>query len=255
MCLIGIRWEPEAEIPFFLVANRDEFYDRPSREGHFWDENPDVFGGKDLVAGGSWLGVSRQGRFAAVTNYREIPVVEGKRSRGALVHDFLCSEVSAADYLAKISAEADEWSGFNLLLADGNGLYYYSNRENEIKRLEPGVHVLCNHLLNTPWPKSEILRKKLRESKNQALSIDCWIGVMHDKKQAEEYCLPVTGVGLDREKLLSPIFIASENYGTCTTTLIQINRMNNLFWVEKDYAFSGESERRCRNISLNNTML
>ena len=255
MCLIGIRWEPEAETPFLLVANRDELYDRPTREGHFWDENPDVYGGKDLLAGGSWMGVSKQGRFAAVTNFREMPVVEGKRSRGALVHDFLCSDISAIEYLSGISEYADEWSGFNLLLADGNGLFYYSNRKNEIEQLKSGIYVLTNHLLNSPWPKSEKLKKCLSGSNYGDHSNDYWFEVMRDTRQAHLSQLPDTGVGVEREKLLSSLFIESENYGTRTTTLIKMNKIDSLLWIEKNYSVNSESEKRHKNIGLKKLIL
>ena len=256
MCLIGIRWEPDSETPFLMVANRDEFYARPTEKGHYWDGYPDVFGGKDLLAGGSWLGVSRKGRFAAVTNYREVPVIAGKRSRGELISNFLCSEVSAREYLEEIDRHADDFSGFNLLLSDNSGLYYYSNRSRQgITRLQPGMYVLTNHLLDTPWPKAKKLKKSLEVSVNKPVSVDEWIKIMNDARQADDQDLPSTGVGVERERLLSSMFITSEDYGTRTTTVIELNEKNELGWYERHYIQNEITTNVETRMQLSNNML
>ncbi|MGY0216978.1 NRDE family protein [Endozoicomonadaceae bacterium StTr2] len=256
MCLIGIRWEPDSETPFLMVANRDEFYARPTEKGHFWDDNQDVFGGKDLLAGGSWLGVSRKGRFAAVTNYREVPLIAGKRSRGELVSNFLCGDSDAREYLEAINRHADDFSGFNLLLADHTGLYYYSNRGKQgITRLQPGMYVLTNHLLDTPWPKAKKLRKSLEASVNQSVSVDEWVKVMNDPRQADDQELPSTGVGVERERLLSSMFITSDDYGTRTTTVIELDKENELSWYERHYIQNEITTNVETQIRLSNNML
>ena len=162
MCLIALNWDPESNHPLIMVANRDEFYQRPARKAHFWPQDSAIFGGIDLQAGGTWLAFSQKGRFATITNYRELDT-SGERSRGELTSQFLTTRLTAQDYLKDIHNRNQKYAGFNLLLGDETGLWYYSNRENIIRQLEPGLYGLSNGLLNTPWPKVRRLKKLLKK--------------------------------------------------------------------------------------------
>ncbi|MRI33115.1 hypothetical protein EOPP23_08980 [Endozoicomonas sp. OPT23] len=241
MCLISFSWQPEAKYPLVMVANRDEFYARPTAQVHYWEDNPDVLGGRDLQANGSWLAINKKGRFAAVTNYREVPIIQGELSRGNLVRDFLENGQSPEEYLSIIHNQADMYSGFNLLIGDKNGIYYYSNRMNEVVKLKPGVHALCNHLLDTPWPKLTAAKQGLSSA------LDCdnhcqpesLIQIMNNASQASEDSLPSTGISIEREKLLSSRFIASNDYGTRNTSVLILNDQGELNWLEQNYSEQG----------------
>ena len=237
MCLIVFSWQPGSGVPLTLVANRDEFYQRPALPVHFWENAPDILGGKDMEAGGSWLAFSRKGRFAALTNYRELPIPTGKKSRGVLVADFLTQDISPEAYLSSIIDHKNDYAGFNLLLGSQQQLYYYSNKlpDDRFQKLAPGTYGLCNHLLETPWPKLVAARTLLASLLKQNASAEALIGMMHDNSQAKEELLPDTGIGLAREKLLSSRFIASDSYGTRNTSVIQLDKTGTLHWTEQNY--------------------
>lgn len=241
MCLIVFSWQPETETPLILVANRDEFYSRPTETVHFWKDKPHILGGRDLEAGGSWLALSRNGRFAAVTNYRQLPFQPGQKSRGELVTDFLDSELSPKEFLSVVHQNASLYTGFNLLVGDSSGLYYYSNRMHTVVSLEPGVYGLSNHLLNTPWPKLERVKEGLSQkltSQNNAPTDDL-IRLMQNADPAPEHSLPDSGIGLDKEKLLSSCFIASPDYGTRNTSVLVFHKDGKLQWTEQLYEAGG----------------
>ncbi len=155
MCLIVFAWRQHPDFPLIVAANRDEFYERPTLAADFWADHPEVLGGRDLKEMGTWLGITRKGRFAALTNYRDpLHVRADAPSRGWLVRDFLTGERGAEDYLARLRDRGAAYNGFSLILGDAAGLYYYSNRGEEgPAALAPGVYGLSNHLLDTPWPK------------------------------------------------------------------------------------------------------
>src|SRR5919109_109572 len=154
MCLVLIALDSHPEYSLILVANRDDFYDRPTPPAGFWGEAPSVLAGRDLKAGGTWLGVDRRGRLAAVTNYRQGERESAApRSRGLLVSEFLMGDGGVADYMERVQLEADRYNGFNLIAGDSGGLFYFSNREGQRRSLSRGVYGLSNHLLDTPWPK------------------------------------------------------------------------------------------------------
>ena len=251
MCLIVFSWQPEAEYPLIIAANRDEFYRRPTKPVHFWQDHPDIIGGRDLEAGGTWMAFNRDGRFAAVTNYREMPPPPGKLSRGQLVSDYLQNSHSASEYLHSVSAviEEDEgtWSGFNLLAGDSSGLYYYSNRSRSIQTLEPGLYGLSNHLLDTPWPKVKKTKEDLQallDSHNYAAP-ERIVSVMHDATQYADNKLPSTGLKLPTERMLSSCFIASPDYGTRNTSALILHNSGKLLWREQLYEAEG-----CKGQSL-----
>ncbi|MGB1270683.1 MAG: NRDE family protein [Endozoicomonas sp.] len=241
MCLIVFSWQPDSKYPLVLAANRDEYYQRPTLDVSRWQDDPDIFGGRDLEAGGSWLAVNRNGRFAAVTNYREVPVNNENRSRGELVSGFLTSRLSAREYLTSVSEQSSQWSGFNLLIADHSGLYYFSNRapEKTIKPLQPGIYGLSNHLLDTPWPKLQQTRNGFADIITASPNPDQLIQLMKDDKRSPVEQLPDTGGGLEFEKLVSSCFIASDNYGTRNTSVLIFDQVETLHWTEQSYLPNG----------------
>ena len=229
MCVIFFAYQQNAEYPLVLLANRDEFYARPTAAAQFWDDAPEIFAGRDLVHGGTWLGVTKQGRFAAVTNYRDPLSSRGTISRGNLVGDFLKGADSVDNYLRKIQARAGDFSGFNLLVGEINPknhfLGYYSNRENEIKILAPGVYGLSNHLLDTPWRKVEKGKSELLKLlRNYSGEKEKFFEILADRSLAEDEELPETGIGCEREMLLSAIFIETPVYGTRSSSLVLIDK-------------------------------
>lgn len=225
MCVIFIAYKVHSDYPLILLANRDEFYNRPTEKAQYWKDFPDILAGRDLVGGGTWLGVNRNGRFSAVTNYRDPSAPVGTISRGNLVADFLKTNEPAENYLKNIQRKSADFSGFNLLSgeinSEKNELFYFSNRGAEIKKLEAGIYGLSNHLLDTPWRKiekgKEIFASVLKKNK---FTNDFFFELLSDDILADDADLPETGIGFDREKLLSSIFIKTPIYGTrCSTVL------------------------------------
>ena len=162
MCLIAIAWQARADLPLVVAANRDEWRDRPAEPAQWWTDRPDVLAGRDLQAGGTWLGISREGRFAAVTNFRDPSDRRSTaRSRGELVADFLAGHLEPAAYAAQVARRAHEYNAFNLLVADTATLWYFGSREGPPRPVEPGVHALSNHVLDEPWPKVTHARRAM----------------------------------------------------------------------------------------------
>jgi uncharacterized protein with NRDE domain len=235
MCVIFIANRVNKKYPLIVLANRDEFYDRPTAAAARWEDHPEIFAGRDLVAGGTWLGTTDSGRFGAVTNYREPGASKGDRSRGALVSDFLVSEQSPIDYLERVRADADRYSGFNLIVGiAGKELHYYSNRASEVQQLNKGCYGLSNHLLNSSWPKvtNGLSRFEKLVSKEQIQVSDCF-QLLSDKTLAADSDLPDTGVGIERERELSPIFIRTPNYGTRSSTVVLFHDDRRIDFEEK----------------------
>ena len=228
MCLAYIAYRTHPDWPLFIAANRDEFHARPTQAAAPWESNSDIIAGIDLQAKGTWLGVSTQGRFALLTNYRDLSEPEtGSRSRGFLVSDFLRGEQTPAAYMQEVAEQADTYSGFNLLAGDATGFCYFGNRgEPQPQELEPGRYVLSNHLLNSPWPKAERLRRRLGTYPNADLEVSLTpiFEILKDNGQAPDPELPKTGLSLERERLLSSPFIISPDYGTRSSSVIAIHR-------------------------------
>jgi uncharacterized protein with NRDE domain len=225
MCIILFAFNQHPKFPLILLANRDEFYNRPTEAARVWEDSPDILAGRDLVGGGTWLGVTKKGRFAAVTNYRDPLAPAGKLSRGNLVADFLKSDESSEDYLQNIQSAAREYSGFNLLVGEINArkneIFYFSNRGAEIKKLNAGLYGLSNHLLDTPWRKVENGKSGLAKIIGQTdFRKELFFELLSDEALADDADLPDTGIGYEKEKLLSAIFIKTPVYGTrCSTVL------------------------------------
>jgi uncharacterized protein with NRDE domain len=218
MCLIVVGWRVHPDYPLVVAANRDEFYARPSSPIAHWPDATQVIGGLDLEAGGTWLGITESGRFAAVTNVREPAMAKGERSRGALTRDFLTADASAEDFAAKI--DGGRYSGFNLLLGDGESLVYCSNRDGRPRRLAPGIYGLSNHLLDSPWPKLVAARERFAAALPGLPDEAAFFELLADQTIVADENLPATGVPIEWERLLSAIFVKSENYGTRASTLV-----------------------------------
>lgn len=235
MCIIFLANQVHPKYPLIVLANRDEFFDRPTAAAARWDDHPEVFAGRDLVAGGTWLGVSDGGRFAAVTNYREPGAPKGELSRGELVADFLTSDIVADEYLKPIQSRADLYSGFNLIVGPAGGdLYYFSNRSNDIRKLGPGIYGLSNHLLNTAWPKVTNGLARFEELVSQdSFSIDEGLALLADETLAADAELPDTGLDIERERLLSSIFVRTPIYGTRSSTIVRFDSDLKVEFVEK----------------------
>jgi uncharacterized protein with NRDE domain len=220
MCLILFSYQPDSNRRLWLAANRDEFHQRPAMPARIWPQQPSIIAGQDLQAGGTWLGISKQGRFAAITNYRKPNSATGTISRGALCADFLASDLSCLDYLSAIQLHKDQYSGFNLLLDDGVDFYYYSNTQNQITKLAAGYYSLSNAFLNTPWPKTTGGLNALKK----AQSNHDLVKLLADKTLPQDTDLPNTNVGIETERLLAPRFIQSPEYGTRASTIVSISQ-------------------------------
>ena len=241
MCLIIFSWRPEAKHPLVMLSNRDEFYKRPTAEAHFWKDNPDIFGGRDEVAWGSWLALNKSGRLAAVTNYRKWPVPAANISRGQLVEGYLNSQHPTDEFMQSIEDNANQYSGFNFLAGDVNNLYYYSNFGSSFQKVEPGIYGISNELIDSPWPKLV----KAKDAVSRALNTDNYatpstlLSIMQDTEIAPDHLLPITGIGIEGERLRSSAFIASDDYGTRNTSILIFNRNNEVYWHEQTYGIKG----------------
>lgn len=220
MCLITFAHRVHPDYPLLVAANRDEFYDRPAEGIHIWKEHPDLLAGRDLQAGGTWMGVTRGGRFAAITNHRNPPTTPARpRSRGMLTLDFLTGDADPGHYLRAL--DGGSYAGFNLVLGDGRSLFYYSNIEGEVRELPAGVYGLSNGLLNSAWPKQASAANRLEALLPGPVDHASLADTVSSREPAADDQLPDTGVDLALERALSSQFIAMPDYGTrATTTLI-----------------------------------
>lgn len=216
-----------------LAANRDEFYERPSLPAGFWEEDDNILAGRDLQAGGTWLGITKTGRFAAITNYREPDAFKPNApSRGKLISGFLQESSTPCDYLREVAVRSSSYNGFNILAGDAETLCYFSNRDGGVKELAPGMYGLSNHLLDTPWPKVDLGKKLLGSVLDGEIVPEKVFRVLRDRTQPGDSELPRTGLTLEWERVLSSIFITSQIYGTRSSTLITIDYQGNVNFME-----------------------
>jgi uncharacterized protein with NRDE domain len=237
MCLIVFANNVIKDYKLIFAANRDEFYNRPSEQADFWKDHPDLLAGKDLQAGGTWMGITRKGKFAAITNFRDLKNNRNDApSRGELTLDFLVKDVTPEEYYNRLKSELNNYNGFNLILGNIDELYYFSNKTDGLTKLEPGIHGISNAILDTPWPKVEKSKRQLKHLIEQQ-NIHPWeiLNLLDDTSPAKDEELPDTGVGLELERILSPIFIKSEKYGTRSSTIVTVDKNNNVKFVEKTY--------------------
>jgi uncharacterized protein with NRDE domain len=244
MCLILFAFQAHQDLPLVVAANRDEAYTRPAAPAAFWKDHQQVYGGRDLEMGGAWLGLTTDGRFAAVTNFRDgYPKGVAPRSRGDLVGNFLTSTQAAQPYLQSVAARQTQYAGFSTLAGDLDGLYFLSNYGNGIVPVAPGVHGLSNHLLDTPWPKVDNGKQELTALlKGDAAALPAMLfEMLADRTVATADELPNTGVGIAREKQLGPKFIAvDDRYGTRASTVIIVNRDGDVTYAERSFGARGK---------------
>jgi uncharacterized protein with NRDE domain len=253
MCLILIAYQANPRYRLVVAANRDEFFARATSPADYWPDAPQILGGRDLEKGGTWLGVTTDGRWAAITNFRDgVSLAPGARSRGELVANYLRGPSGAQGYLAAIEPYVREYNGFNLLAGDGAGVHYLSNRDEGSMALAPGVYGLSNHLLDSLWPKVERGKLALREALVSASEpdklIETLLGALSDRSVAEESSLPDTGVSKDWEKVLSAAFIGAPGYGTRASTVLLMDHDGEVHMRERSFGERGEliEDRRFR---------
>lgn len=238
MCLILFSYNCHPVHRLVLLANRDEFYDRPTANAHYWEEDPTILGGKDLKHGGTWLGITKSGKIAAITNFRDPSNrKEDAPSRGFLVSDFLKNSYTPSEYFNRIKSKIYLYNDFNLLLGDRQSLCCISSHTMSFDVLPAGVYGLSNHLLNTTWPKVRYgLDELVSELKDGSeANLNTLFNILADKTIPEDEFLPDTGVGLEWERILSPIFITSPTYGTRSSTLLLIDYENKATLMERNY--------------------
>lgn len=237
MCLIFFAINNHPTYKLVVAANRDEFYARKTAPAEFWKDAPHIVGGRDLEASGTWLAMNRRGKISIITNYRDPANINpAAPSRGKLVSDFLLNEETAESYLKNLESKAHLYNGFNLLVGTFDDLWYLSNYRPGILLVPNGFHGLSNHLLDTPWPKVERGKVKLQPILQQSIIdpaelFEC----MYDEQRASDVQLPETGIGLERERALSSMFIKTPNYGSRCSTVILVDHANHVLFSERVY--------------------
>ena len=225
MCLIVIAWKARDDLPLIVAANRDEWRDRPAEPAHWWTGHPGLLAGRDLKAGGTWMGTTRNRRFAAVTNFRDPAERRSTAaSRGGLVTDYLTGREAPEAFLDSLAATASRYNGFNLILGDGRELWYFGSREGAARRIEPGVHALSNHLLDEPWPKVARGRSAMESALADADPAPRLFEALSDASGADDHALPSTGVPIEWERRLAAALITGEEYGTRCSTVMTWSR-------------------------------
>jgi uncharacterized protein with NRDE domain len=243
MCLILFALEQHKDYPLIVIANRDEYYARPTQPAHWWPDAPEIFAGRDLEAQGTWMGVNKNGRFAAVTNVREPGSFGPARlSRGKLTSDFLSSREPAETFLKSIESSAEDYAGFNLLVGDDAGIYFYSNRHPGIRSIPPGIYGISNGLFDEAWPKLVSGKQALGIALETGFDNNALMQILTDNATAGDHHLPDTGVPLDIERMLSSRFIRSNDYGTRACSIVKFSGQHQIIFVEHNYDNSGITE-------------
>ena len=235
MCLLFLVWQRHPAYRLILLANRDEFYQRPSSPASFWPHSPGLLAGRDDERGGTWLGYRRGGRWAALTNYRDPSAPQAPTSRGELVTRYLEGNSTPLDYAAAVAGTGRLYSGFNIIVGDEHSACYFSNRGGPPRELQAGVYGLSNHLLDTPWPKLTRGKAELLRVLRGPVAVDALFNVLGDRTIAPDEQLPDTGVGREWERILSPSFITSSEYGTRSSTVLLLSRQNETVLVERSF--------------------
>lgn len=238
MCIVFLVHHTVPSLPLVVAANRDEYFNRPTQPLHYWEDHPSLLAGRDLVAGGTWLGITRTGRLAMVTNYRDAQVpMPNAPSRGALLTDFLLQQAPLEDFCQQLNSEGLHYNGFNIIFGDVNRLFYYSNQIGHTTALAPGVYGLSNHLLDTPWPKITLGKGLLAELPHDPAewSSEVLFDLLTNDHIPPDHLLPETGVGLTYERTLSSIFVSGNNYGTRSSTVLKLDREGKASMEERTY--------------------
>lgn len=240
MCLILLAWQAHPEFPLVVAANRDEFFARPTAPAGFWKEAPTLLAGRDLKAGGTWMGYTRHGRFAALTNYRDPGQMRpDAESRGGLVTDFLAGKEPPEAYLERIAGISSRYNGFNLLVGDPRALAWYSNVGGGRRILEPGLYGVSNHLLDTPWPKLTSAKSALAEALVALPEERALFDLLRDDGIHPDELLPRTGVSLEWERILSSAFVRAPGYGTRSSTVLLVDRQGRASYDEQTWMEGG----------------
>ncbi|MBL0745052.1 NRDE family protein [Chryseolinea lacunae] len=237
MCLIFLSFRNHPTYKLVVAANRDEFYERQTEAAKFWDDKPQILAGRDLVANGTWMGMTTSGKISLLTNYRDPKNIDPHApSRGLLVSDYLEGRNRPENYLRAVDEGDAEYNGFNIITGSVNELWYYSNYSHVIEELMPGFYGLSNHLLDTPWPKIVRGKEKLKSIIAQpVIQPEQLLDAMYDEVLAPEDKLPDTGLSPEREKALSSMFIKTPNYGTRCSTVVLVDYDNEVTFVERVY--------------------
>lgn len=258
MCLLVFSYSSHSDYKLILAANRDEFYKRPAQPAHYWKNKPSIYAGVDDEAGGTWLGVNKKGKIAALTNFRDLGnLKQNAPTRGKIVSDFLEDKINKRLYSENLINTADNYNGYNLIFGEVNSLLYFSSITKKVEELKPGIYSLSNHLLNSPWPKNKKINSLFNEViSRKNFSVAELFEILSDKEEFEENMLPDTGLPKEIERAISPIFIVSPSYGTRSSTVILVDNDDTLFFEEHTYdengTVTGTSTTTFKIISGNN---
>ncbi|MBF0257672.1 MAG: NRDE family protein [Desulfamplus sp.] len=250
MCLIVFAYQTHKRYRLILSANRDEFFDRPTEPLDWWKDQPEIIGGRDLQQGGTWMAFSKKGRFAALTNVRNPASNKpNARSRGDLIPSFLLSDCDPFHYLEMVKNKMEEYNGFNLLTGDLKQMFFISSTDQNIIKVQPGIHAISNHTMDTPWVKVEFVKQELRrhlETKSDDPDLSDiepgFYRMMQNKVIAPDEKLPDTGVGIELERGLSPVFVSMQGYGTRSTSVALWDFEGNLTFSETTWSEKGTKQ-------------
>lgn len=254
MCILFLAVNQHPRYPLIIAANRDEFYARPTATSHFWPSQPNMLAGQDLEAGGTWMGMNTEGRFAALTNIRapSPPRIES-RTRGELVTQFIEEDISDACYAERLRANHNRYRGYNLLFGQWNNLQVYNNHLNRLDKVGNGYHGLSNAHFNAPWPKLAFGKAQLQHICEQSneIDLDALFALMRNEDKAPDNALPDTGIPFEKEKQLSSVFINIPGYGTRGTTILTVDHAGHVSWCERVYDENGEqASQECFEFKL-----
>lgn len=239
MCLVFLSVNNHPRYNLIIAGNRDEFYGRKTAAASYWKDHPEILGGRDLEAGGTWLAMATSGKIGLVTNYRDPKNIDARApSRGHLVTDYLSGDERPGEYLEGLSGNGIRYNGYNLVVATPGEAWYYSNYGNGVQHLEPGFYGLSNHLLETPWPKVVRGKERLRPLlEKDVIHPEAVFDVLYDDSVAEDQRLPDTGLPLERERALSSMFIKTDGYGSRCSTVVLVDKKGHVTFAERVYDF------------------
>ncbi len=243
MCVLYLAVRSHPRYPLIFASNRDEYYSRPTEPARFWQNQPDVLAGRDLEKGGTWAGVTRGGRFAILTNFREPADLHAEHeSRGMIVRNYLVQGAPLQGFLKELSRNHARYKPFNLIVGEKDQVLYYSSRDDKITPIGAGIFGLSNHALNTPWPKLtrglEAFKAKI--AAQGPLTPSVFLPLLQDRARAPDEKLPDTGVGIELERMLSPIFVETPTYGTRSSTVHLRDLEGNAEFLEQGYSLTGK---------------
>jgi uncharacterized protein with NRDE domain len=251
MCLLVAAYRLHPEFPLIVAANRDEFFHRPTAPAHYWDNDSGILAGRDLEHGGTWMGVSKTGRFAALTNVRDPKAFRADaKSRGLIVSNFLASKKTPAEFLMRLASECGDYNGFNLILGGEKPLFYFNSVTKKTIALAPGIYGLSNDQLDTPWPKVTRAKVGLAQSlSKESTALETTLfDLLRDNTKAADSELPDTGVGIEKERWLSPIFIRAKEYGTRCSTLLLTRRDGEVQYIERTFDTASDAVSVSRHV-------